>query len=468
MKNYLFGISLFAENLLKSGVLKEYSIKGLFDNNEKKWGREVFGLKIERPYYSSDIEVIVSTKEDYHMQMIKQLMELGYRKMILFNKVDKGIYEKKVLDYSYLDYNADKNNLVLMFLEYRSYSSIGALHYMYENNLIKKYSFRVKIFYNDKKDNEYYYDLVTARYIITERDWKHTEKEITAKKIQIWHGFPLKTMGHMLKDYDEKRDTYADGWLNFDYILSFGLNYTTFMSACFGTIQKQYAVTGMPRNDLLFVIDGRKNLEEKMPETKGKKIILYMPTFRQMGETHNGRDDGYLFYWKDFNIENLQSFCRSRNLFLLFKLHPCDTSKVSGWCVNSDCMGVLTDDMLEDKCLYEYLNAADILITDYSSVYFDYMLLDRPIIFTDQDVDSYEGGRGFIAEPADFWRPGPILHTFDCLLEELSRICAGQDDHKEVRRRLLPFVHQYQDGNSCQRLFDLMRREQEREDYETI
>lgn len=126
-------------------------------------------------------------------------------------------------------------------------------------------------------------------------------------------------------------------------------------------------------------------------------------------------------------------------------------------------MGLLTDEMLGARCLYEYLNAADVLITDYSSVYFDYLLLDRPILFTDSDAGCYGENRGFISEPVDFWRPGPVVHTFDRLIGELEGAVKGQDTYQETRSKLMPFVHRYQDAGSSQRLIDLMKFEQEAE-----
>jgi len=460
MKIYLFGISKYAENLMNSGALKEYKVEGLFDNSETKWGTQIFGLIVERPYYNQEIELIVSVKESYHIEILKQLMELGYRKFIFFLKKGEGLYEKKIHDYSGSDYEKDKKNLVLLFLEHRSYSNICALEYMVKNKLVNAYSYRIKVIESDKESDDYKYELVAAKYIITERWWHVYDPAVKAKVIQCWHGFPLKTMGHMLYNYDKITDGFIDyEWEHFDYILSYGINYNTFMSACYGTIQNRYAITGMPRNDLLFYTDGKKNLEEVMPECKGKKVVFYMPTFREMRGIVNGEKKGYLFYWSDFDIEILQEFCRERNLFFLFKLHPCDISKVSEWCVKSDCMGALTDEMLGDKCMYEYLNAADFLITDYSSVYFDYMLLNRPIIFTNKDEESYGSGRGFIMEPIDFWRPGPIVHTMDKIFEEIDQVLNGEDIYCHKREELLPFVHRHTNGGSTQRLFDLMKRE---------
>lgn len=465
MKTYLFGISVYAQKLVESGVLEEYLIEGLFDNSAEKWETEVFGLKIEKPYYSPDIEIIITVGASYHLEIISQLFELGYCKFTTIIRKSEGIYEKKVYDYSHKDYKGDKENLVLLFLEHRSYSGICAIDYMCTNKLVDTHSFRIEMFTDNAQDTDYYYNLAVAKYIITERWWNHNYK-ITAKIIQLWHGFPLKAMGHMLAQYDEKKYGYLDEyWRKFDYILSYGLNYTTFLTACYGTLFEQYRVTGMPRNDLLFLADGKKNLAEKMPASRGKRIVMYMPTFRvimDQGVTMNGNEEGYLFYWKDFDAGKLEDFCKKNNVFFIFKLHPSDVSKVGKLSIQSEYMDILTDDMLGDKCMYEFLNAADVLVTDYSSVYFDYLLLNRPIVFTDNDSASYAENRGFMLEPLEFWRPGPVVHTFERFLGEIKKALDGQDEYGQARETLMPFVHQYRDAGSTQRLFDLMKTESEK------
>lgn len=458
MKTYLFGISTYAHKMVESGILSEYSIEGLFDNAAEKWGTEAFGLKIEEPYFSSEVEIIIAVKPSYYQEIMSQLLGMGYRRYTVFIKKSEGIYEKKVYDYSSKDYQSDKENLVLLYLEHRSYSGICALEYMCANKLVNTYSFRIEMFDGNVNDPDYYYNLAAAKYIITERAWNI--KNITAKLIQLWHGFPLKAMGHMLTHYNEQKNGYEDEfWSSFDCILSYGLNYTTFLTACYGTLRERYRVTGMPRNDLLFLTDGKKNLAEKMTDSCGKKIVMYMPTFRAImdgGITANGSDEGYLFFWKDFDFGKLEQFCAKNNIFFVFKLHPSDASKVREVAVQSRYIDILTDDMLGDKCTYEFLNAADVLVTDYSSVYFDYLLLDRPIIFTDCDVDSYTENRGLMLEPLDFWRPGPVVNRMEDLLKTLEESLYGQDEYHLARERLMPFVHHYRDAGSTQRLFDLL------------
>ena len=457
MKLYLFGISKNCFEMVKGGFFDDRNIDGLFDNLEEKQGTVYHQITIEKPYFSKEIYILVTTTQKYWMDIIDQLLKLGYRKFSLIYTQNER-YEERKLDYSHLDYEKDKKSLVLLYLEHKSYSNIWALEYLRNIGRLNTYDFRVKLWEDNKEQDEYFYDLVTARFIITERQLPYGMGARNAETIQLWHGFPLKVMGNMLVNYNEETDTIFEAlWKKFDYIASYGQNYTNFLCACSGTRAKKYIVTGMPRNDLLFVTNGRQNIVDRFPDSKGKKIILYMPTFRETDGVKNGDENGYLFYWNDFDIDELQSVCRRYNLFFVFKLHPSDESKVKEWCVESDCCGLLTDQLLGDKAMYEFLNGADVLLTDYSSVYFDYLLLDRTIIFTNKDESSYADNRGFILEPLEFWRPGPVVNTMKSFYEELIKVVRGEDEFAEARKKLMPFVHHHIDGYSAQRLFDFLK-----------
>ena len=187
-----------------------------------------------------------------------------------------------------------------------------------------------------------------------------------------------------------------------------------------------------------------------------------MPTFRKVEAEiafyarTDGSTDGYLFYWQDFSVDILEKFCERNNIYFVFKLHPSDASKVRTWHAHSDHIGVITDEDLSDKCIYEYLNAADLLISDYSSVYFDYLLLDRPILFTDKDIDDYAANRGIMLEPLELWRPGAVVHTMNDLMAEIEEALDGRDLYKAARARTRALVHHYVDGRSTQRLLDFI------------
>ncbi|WP_288177740.1 CDP-glycerol glycerophosphotransferase family protein [Blautia hydrogenotrophica] len=109
--------------------------------------------------------------------------------------------------------------------------------------------------------------------------------------------------------------------------------------------------------------------------------------------------------------------------------------------------------------LYSLVKEADALITDYSSVYFDYLLLDRPIGFVLEDLESYEGHRGFVVpNPLDYM-PGEKIYCKEELLDFFRKVVNEEDNFKEERKKICDQVNYYQDGNNCARLLELIHLE---------
>ena len=455
---YLLGVTQLCGMAVEAGVVELQEVDGLFDNDPLKIGTEKYGMKIERPRFIPDVEVTITLKEQFHLEVIRQLLKLGYRKLSIIFRKSEG-FEKKYYNFEQYDYPPNDKCMVVLYLENRSYSGICAIDYMIHNRLVKMPSDLYIVLYADQNDQmaRCFYAAM-ADYLVTER----TELKGYGKSIQLWHGFPFKAMEHMVSDFVSTNRRVSNFWYSYDFIASYGKMYTNFMSACYGTLASQYVMTGMPRNDLLFVTDGKRNLCELLPDSEGKKIIFYMPTFRKIEAEiafyarTDGNTDGYLFYWQDFSVDILEKFCERNNIYFVFKLHPSDASKVRTWYVQSRYIGVITDEDLSDKCTYEYLNAADLLISDYSSVYFDYLLLDRPILFTDKDIDDYAANRGIMLEPLDLWRPGAVVHTMNDLMSEIKEALDGRDLYRAARARTRSLVHHYVDGRSTQRLLDFI------------
>jgi CDP-glycerol glycerophosphotransferase (TagB/SpsB family) len=114
----------------------------------------------------------------------------------------------------------------------------------------------------------------------------------------------------------------------------------------------------------------------------------------------------------------------------------------------------ITDDWLRQKgiTLYELLGASDALVTDVSSVYVDYLILDRPIVHHFPDIREYEASRGFSIGPIDDYLAGPNTRDADEFLEAISAILEGKDTHADVRRRVTALFHTHLDGAATARL----------------
>jgi CDP-glycerol glycerophosphotransferase (TagB/SpsB family) len=103
----------------------------------------------------------------------------------------------------------------------------------------------------------------------------------------------------------------------------------------------------------------------------------------------------------------------------------------------------------------ELLHFVDILVTDYSSIYHDFLLLDRPILFVPYDYQAFEKARGFSYDYYEYL-PGPELMSFADFQSELSDIEEGVDRYRAERRRLRNLIHKHQDGCARERLTKLI------------
>ena len=266
--------------------------------------------------------------------------------------------------------------------------------------------------------------------------------------VQAWHGIPLKGLNFMSKNFDGFKETNKNHvtFNNADFVLSSSRNYEILMGACMGIPQSKFVRTGFPRNDYLFEAD--EDLKKIALELFGDrgvtirtKIITYMPTYR-IGRNRALVDgkirEGNIFGFDLFCPRSFEEFLAENDCVIIAKLHPFEEDYYKQ--DESSRIKLLKSDWLHEKKLdvYQILCASDMLITDYSSVFFDYLLVDRPIIFVTPDLEDYKGNRGFLLEPYESWTPGPKVQTQMELLEAIRAYLADasldEEDRKAIKR----------------------------------
>ena len=178
--------------------------------------------------------------------------------------------------------------------------------------------------------------------------------------------------------------------------------------------------------------------------------IVWMPTFRVTKKFQDGIDSelGLSFVTVD-NISRLNDCLRDRNILLILKLHPWSAQKVDSISY-SNIVNLHQSEIPVNITLYQLLSETDALITDYSSVYIDYTLIDKPIAFVYDDIDEYRRTRGFSFEPVEQYMPGEHIRDFNSLLEWVEHF--EDDKFKEMRRELANMFHVYHDANSTERV----------------
>ena len=214
-------------------------------------------------------------------------------------------------------------------------------------------------------------------------------------------------------------------------------------------------MTGYPRIDfLLQESDLLSSLGIK--RTEFDKIIVYMPTFRK--PVDGGYSDAGGGVQSCIDIDNpdtiarLSAFLRQIRCLMLIKWHPADVRRSSR--IEADSMVPISDEMLVKRGLtvYHLLHESDALITDYSSVFCDYLVLDRPIAFDIADMDSYAEKRGFVFDKPLDYMPGMKLRSEMDFMTFCKDLIEGRDNYRAERERVRTVFNDYSDGRNSRRL----------------
>lgn len=203
--------------------------------------------------------------------------------------------------------------------------------------------------------------------------------------------------------------------------------------------------TGVSRTDQFydkeFVESRKQKLYEIMPEAKEKKVILYAPTFRGHVATASSPDR------IDF-----ERFCRElgNEYVIVCKHHPF----VKNPPIIPEELQHFARDLTKYLSIEDLLCCADICISDYSSLVFEYSLFEKPMIFYAYDYDNYCDWRGFYYDYSEF-TPGPVVQTEDELLNSIKNI-----DTQFDKQKVIDFKEKFMgscDGHATERIIALMK-----------
>lgn len=265
--------------------------------------------------------------------------------------------------------------------------------------------------------------------------------------VNLWHGIPIKAIL-----FSEHRNTHIKRtclnrqYLHCDYTISSSMVDRLAMSASLMHNPNSVWVTGLPRNDLLFsqtplppsLVAEEAQLQNLLA---GRRLVLYAPTFRDW----ENPDNPYLV------AEQLDTLCavlRSQNAVLGIRKHPSDTALVIP--DNPDVMDCGAHIYSNPQVL---LRSTAVLITDYSSIWVDYLLLDRPIIGACYDYERYQQHRSLLYDFEDIFA-GSITRTPEALAGALEKALDGNDGYAAKREASRKLLLQYRDNGSTQRVFE--------------
>lgn len=367
--------------------------------------------------------------------------------------------EHQILFDSVPDFS-DNSKAFFEYIKMEHSSSDLKLVWMVEDtSLLDKFSINRIQTYN-KHSLMGFYQFFRSKYIVTTHNTFLEFKSSRQILINLWHGMPLKSMGYA----EDSENPYLTSFRSQDdnYVLISTSNLMkNIMSSCFYIDARKVHITGQPRNDKIFRKEkSRDNLSKLLNKdiTKYKSIILFTPTFRKWGDKIDGKSNPDVMGFNDYDDERFAEFIEENKILYLVKLHPFEESQYSKVLDDKDDVVLITSKMLQDNFLdiYDIMGASDILITDYSSIYFDFLLLEKPIVFIPTDLEEYTRCRGFVFEPYDFWAPGPKALEFADFITELNHCIQNPNYYEKERKLVNDIVNKHQDDKSSERVYNLV------------
>ena len=397
------------------------------------------------------------------------------KKTLFYNNVINKINRKKRLEIcKELSANSKTDEKLVVFSAFagRKYacSPKAIYQYMINNDEFKDFKFvwgfknpdEKKIFFNDTRtrvvkyySKDYYEALATAKYWVF--NFKTADFYIKRDDqifIECWHGTPLKKIGRDIEvdgskamSLDEMHKSYLQDAKKYDYFISPSKYATECFVSAFGLnyLNKESIIVeqGYPRNDALINSTPQDILEikKKLGIPDNKKVILYCPTFR---DNQYKEGSGHI-YELGLNLKKLMQKT-GNEYFLILRVHYLVSNSM-------DISGM--KDTVIDLSDYDDINdlylISDVLVTDYSSVFFDYANLKRPMLFYMYDLADYKNNlRDFYISLEEI--PGPIYETEEELFEGLNSINQIKEMYMSKVEKFSSIYNYLDDGKATERV----------------
>ncbi|MBD5509224.1 MAG: hypothetical protein HDR05_14630 [Lachnospiraceae bacterium] len=314
-------------------------------------------------------------------------------------------------------------------------------------------SFDWSVSENKEERDRYFRALCLAKYIFfTDACGFARNCRPDQTRIQLWHGAGFK-----------KRATFVRSEKRYEYMTVVSEVYSKIHQDIFGLRADQMLVAGCAKEDWLFC--PLRDWQEKLGIAKARKYVFWLPTFRaaktgleNLNEYDLEGQTGLPIVRTYEELAQLDGLLRSLDMVLVLKLHPVQDREKIGK-VDMENIVVLDNEQLADLDIQinQLLGHADAMISDYSSAAVDYLVLDRPIGFTLDDVEEYAESRGFVFPDIKEWLPGKELFSFEDFCSFVKEIGADADSTREKRQELKKKMHRYGDGNNCKRIVEALR-----------
>lgn len=431
----------------------------------ERWfeGKQVFALD-EKKDELDDKEIIIALSPQYANEVKEKLGDLSYLKCRVMTSKEYQYRNRDLIEYCKyspivpqkilffcldgVGYSCNCKYIAQSLLNDGGYDLVWIIN---KNDLGQKESLPCGIRCVELFSIEYYKEAYSASIIISNENLcPGIVKRKGQYYINTWHGIgPFKKVAFDLEHNianPERLVGYAANQNYFDLYLA-GSDDCINMYRDSMKYKGEILKSGYPRNDIFFNSDKvAAKVKAALNICEEKKVILYAPTFR--GANYSPEDS---FKYYDLDLQRVCDALEKRfsgEFVLLYRMH-----RYLRNCRQYEVFSRIGQDVSDYPDAQELLAATDVLITDYSSIMWDFSLMKRPVFLYHNDVDDYSKYRGFYA-PVDQW-PYPQGRTSE---ELCNRIRAFDDDNYRIN--LESFFAKYgcyDDGHATERVVDRIR-----------
>ena len=301
-----------------------------------------------------------------------------------------------------------------------------------------------------KRDNFFRY-LCLAKYLFMTDSYGFAlgcRKDQT--RVMLWHGCGFKTrLGFKPNEH------------NYEYMTVTGEEYARTYAKVFGLRDDQMLVTGYPKVDCIFHPDA--DWQKKLNIKLAKKYVFWLPTFRNTNrpglERHEHTkpegETGLPVVATLDEMKFINKLLLEKDAVMIIKLHPFQDRKMI--CDMSDFSNVQlieNESLLQgDIQINQILGYADALISDYSSVAVDYLVKDRPVAFTLDDIETYEKERGFFWPDVKPHLPGKEIYNYEEFYSFVKDVLRGLDPGADKRHLICEEMQKFSDDRNSERVF---------------
>lgn len=261
--------------------------------------------------------------------------------------------------------------------------------------------------------------------------------------VQMWHGTSFKGFDKAMQETNSLKKQF------YSLVFASSSLFIPIVSKKFSVPTEKVFLCGHPRTDIFFV--DNNEIYEFGDTTK---LITWLPTFRnskKMGYSDVDDPKTIPIFKDESELDKLDIFLNNYKVKLFIKLHPMQDYREGEFPHYKNIIVFSHDNFLDENLdLYRLLKQSDALITDYSSVFYDFLLLNRPIGFTEDDIGEYGSNRGFAISDPDWFRPGMKLRDSDDFYKFVMTVVKETDNYENHRNEVNKLVNKFKTDN-CKR-----------------